>query len=102
MINYNFLSPVDDLILSHLNLNSSLILGNRISIYSDESSPVDLDEHQSLAADSSTSLCPFKSFLFPTTKVVGFSAPFSFISFLHLVKSLNDLASVKSKTNITP
>ena len=42
MINYNFLSPVDDLILSHLNLNSSLILGNRISIYSDDSSPVDL------------------------------------------------------------
>jgi len=42
MINYNFLSPVDDLILSHLSLNSSLILGNRISIYSDDSSPVDL------------------------------------------------------------
>ena len=42
MINYNFLSPVDDLILSHVNLNSSLILGNRISIYSDDSSPVDL------------------------------------------------------------
>ncbi|MBL6878067.1 MAG: formimidoylglutamase, partial [Flavobacteriaceae bacterium] len=41
-MNYNFLSPVDDLILSHVNLNSSLILGNRISIYSDDSSPVDL------------------------------------------------------------
>ena len=39
MINYNFLSPVDDLILSHTNLNSSLILGNRINIFSDVSSP---------------------------------------------------------------
>jgi len=42
MINYNFLSPVDDLILSHMNLNSSLILGNRINIFSDVSSPPDL------------------------------------------------------------
>ena len=42
MINYNFLSPVDDLILSHTNLNSSLILGNRISVYNDVSSPPDL------------------------------------------------------------
>ena len=42
MINYNFLSPVDDLILSHLNLNSSLILGNRINVYNDVSSPPDL------------------------------------------------------------
>ena len=42
MINYNFLSPVDDLILSHMNLNSSLILGNRINIFSDISSPPDL------------------------------------------------------------
>ena len=42
MINYNFLSPVDDLILSHMNFNSSLILGNRINIFSDVSSPPDL------------------------------------------------------------
>jgi hypothetical protein len=42
MINYNFLSPVDDLILSHMNLNSSLILGNRIDVFSDVSSPPDL------------------------------------------------------------
>jgi arginase family enzyme len=42
MINYNILSPVDDLILSHMNLNSSLILGNRISIFSDVTSPPDL------------------------------------------------------------
>ena len=42
MINYNFLSPVDDLILSHTNLNSSLILGNRINVYNDVSSPPDL------------------------------------------------------------
>ena len=42
MINYNFLSPVDDLIISHKNLNSSLILGNRISIFSDVTSPPDL------------------------------------------------------------
>ncbi|MDC1321104.1 formimidoylglutamase [Flavobacteriaceae bacterium] len=41
-MNYNFLSPVDDLILSHMNLNSSLILGNRINIFSDVSSPPDL------------------------------------------------------------
>jgi formiminoglutamase len=43
MIDYSFLSPVDDLILSHMNLNSSLILGNRIVIHSDDSSPPDLD-----------------------------------------------------------
>ena len=42
MINYNFLSPVDDLIISHMNLNSSLILGNRINIFSDVTSPPDL------------------------------------------------------------
>jgi hypothetical protein len=42
MINFNFLSPVDELLLSHVNLNSSLILGNRINIYSDVSSPPEL------------------------------------------------------------
>jgi formiminoglutamase len=43
MIDYSFLSPVDDLILSHTNLNSSLILGNKITIYSDSSSPPELN-----------------------------------------------------------
>ena len=42
MISFNFLSPVDKLLLSHVNLNSSLILGNRINIFSDVSSPPDL------------------------------------------------------------
>ena len=44
MIDYSFLSPVDDLILSHMNLNSSLILGKRINIYSDISTPLELDD----------------------------------------------------------
>ena len=44
MINYSYLSPVDDLILSHMNLNSSLILGKRINIYSDVSAPLELDD----------------------------------------------------------
>ena len=44
MIDYSFLSPVDDLILSHMNLNSSLILGKRINIYSDVSTPLELDD----------------------------------------------------------
>lgn len=43
MINYSFLSPVDDLIMSYVNLNTSLILGNRINIHSDSSSPPELD-----------------------------------------------------------
>ena len=43
MIDYSFLTPVDDLILSHMDLNSSLILGNRITIHSDSSSPPELD-----------------------------------------------------------
>ena len=44
MIDYSYLSPVDDLILSHMNLNSSLILGKRINIYSDVSAPLELDD----------------------------------------------------------
>ena len=44
MIDYSYLSPVDDLILSHINLNSSLILGKRINIYSDVSAPLELDD----------------------------------------------------------
>ena len=44
MIDYSCLSPVDDLILSHMNLNSSLILGKRINIYSDVSAPLELDD----------------------------------------------------------
>ena len=44
MIDYSYLSPVDDLILSHMNLNSSLILGKRINIYSDVSVPLELDD----------------------------------------------------------
>jgi hypothetical protein len=43
MIDYSFLTPVDDLILSHMDLNSSLILGNRITIHSDSISPPELD-----------------------------------------------------------
>ena len=43
MIDYSFLTPVDDLILSHMDLNSSLILGNRITIHSDSTSPPELD-----------------------------------------------------------
>ena len=43
MIDYSFLTPVDDLILSHMDLNSSLILGNRITIHSDNTSPPELD-----------------------------------------------------------
>ena len=43
MISFNFLSPVDKLLLSHVNLNSSLILGNRINIFTDVSSPPDLN-----------------------------------------------------------
>ena len=43
MIDYSFLTPVDDLILSHMDLNSSLILGNRITIHSDSNSPPELD-----------------------------------------------------------
>ncbi|MDB9712291.1 formimidoylglutamase [Flavobacteriaceae bacterium] len=42
-MNYSFLSPVDDLIMSYVNLNTSLILGNRINIHSDSSSPPELD-----------------------------------------------------------
>jgi arginase family enzyme len=33
MLNSNFLSPVDDTITSHLSLNSSLVIGNSIDIY---------------------------------------------------------------------
>ena len=44
MIDYSYLSPVDDLILSHMNLNSSLILGKRINIYSDVSAPLELHD----------------------------------------------------------
>ena len=44
MIDFSYLSPVDDLILSHMNLNSSLILGKRINIYSDVSAPLELDD----------------------------------------------------------
>ncbi|MDE0967399.1 MAG: formimidoylglutamase [Flavobacteriaceae bacterium] len=43
-MDYSYLSPVDDLILSHMNLNSSLILGKRINIYSDVSAPLELDD----------------------------------------------------------
>ncbi|MFQ3369599.1 MAG: formiminoglutamase [Flavobacteriaceae bacterium] len=43
MIDYSFLTPVDDLILSHMDLNSSLILGNRITIHSGSTSPPELD-----------------------------------------------------------
>lgn len=43
MIDYSFLSPVGDFILSHMNLNSPLILGNKITIHSDSSSPPKLD-----------------------------------------------------------
>ena len=43
MIDYSFLTPVDDLILSHMDLNSSLILGNRITIHSYNTSPPELD-----------------------------------------------------------
>nr|AOE13282.1 arginase [uncultured bacterium] len=44
MIDYSYLSPVDDLILSHMNLNSSLVLGKRINIYSNVSAPLELDD----------------------------------------------------------
>ena len=43
MINYNLLSTVDDSTLSLISLNSSLTLGNRINIFSDISSPPDLN-----------------------------------------------------------
>ena len=38
MLNQNFLSPIDDTVISHLSLNSSLIIGNTIDIYTADSS----------------------------------------------------------------